>query len=81
MKNKHNTDGDIRHEHIANALQENNDTDAPQPKFTVRGEHNVWHVYRNDERLEPPFRNQQRAEIEKLHHERSHTLRNERNQR
>ncbi len=45
------------------------------PIFTVRGEHNVWHVYRNDERLEPPFRNQQRAELERSHHERSHALR------
>lgn len=46
------------------------------PKFTVRGEHNVWHVYKNDERLEPPFRNQERAELERAHHERSHTIRN-----
>jgi hypothetical protein len=48
------------------------------PKFTVRGEHNVWHVYRNDERLEPPFRNEQRAKIERIYHERSHAIRNER---
>ena len=47
-----------------------------RPKFTVRGEHNVWHVYENDERLEPPFRNQERAELERAHHERSHTIRN-----
>jgi hypothetical protein len=46
------------------------------PKFTVRGEHNVWHVYKNDERLEPPFRNQERAELERAHHERSHAIRN-----
>lgn len=45
------------------------------PKYTIRGEHNVWHVYRNDDRLEPPFRNQERAEIERAHHERSHTIR------
>lgn len=48
------------------------------PKFTVRGEHNVWHVYRNDERLEPPFRNEQRANTEREHYERSHAIRNER---
>lgn len=48
------------------------------PKFTVRGEHNVWHVYQNEERLEPPFRNEERANIERAHHERSHTIRNER---
>ena len=53
-------------------------TEQPTPKFTVRGEHNVWHVYCNDERLEPPFRNQQRAEIERAHHERSHAIRSER---
>lgn len=52
--------------------------EAPAPKFTVRGEHNVWHVYRNDERLEPPFRNEQRANTEREHHERSHAIRNER---
>ena len=46
------------------------------PKFTVRGEHNVWHVYQNDERLEPPFRNKERAELERAHHERSHAIRN-----
>ena len=46
------------------------------PKFTVRGEHNVWHVYQNDERLEPPFRNKERAELERAHHERSYTIRN-----
>lgn len=46
------------------------------PKFTVRGEHNVWHVYKNDERLEPPFRNKERAELERAHHERSHAIRN-----
>lgn len=46
------------------------------PIFTVRGEHNVWHVYKNDERLEPPFRNQERAELERAHHERSHAIRN-----
>ena len=51
---------------------------APVPKFTVRGEHNVWHVYRNDERLEPPFRNEQRANTEREHYERSHAIRNER---
>lgn len=50
----------------------------PIPKFTVRGEHNVWHVYQNEERLEPPFRNEERANIERAHHERSHTIRNER---
>lgn len=54
-------------------------TEQPAPKFTVRGEHNVWHVYRNDERLEPPFRNEQRANTEREHYERSHTIRNERN--
>jgi hypothetical protein len=48
------------------------------PKFTVRGEHNVWHVYKNDERLEPPFRNEERAKIERIYHERSHAIRNER---
>lgn len=53
-------------------------TDQPAPKFTVRGEHNVWHVYRNDERLEPPFRNEQRANTEREHYERSHAIRNER---
>lgn len=50
------------------------------PKFTVRGEHNVWHVYENDERLEPPFRNQERAELERAHHERSHAIRKGYNQ-
>jgi len=45
------------------------------PIYTVRGEHNVWHVYRNEERMEPPFRNQQRAELERAHHERSHAIR------
>jgi hypothetical protein len=53
-------------------------TEQPTPKFTVRGEHNVWHVYRNDERLEPPFRNEQRANTEREHYERSHAIRNER---
>lgn len=53
-------------------------TEQPAPKFTVRGEHNVWHVYRNDERLEPPFRNEQRANTEREHYERSHAIRNER---
>jgi hypothetical protein len=53
-------------------------TEQPTPKFTVRGEHNVWHVYRNDERLEPPFRNEERAKIERIYHERSHAIRNER---
>ena len=48
---------------------------TPAPKFTVRGEHNVWHVYQNDERLEPPFRNQERAELERSHHERCHAIR------
>lgn len=52
---------------------------APAPKFTVRGEHNVWHVYRNDERLEPPFRNEQRANTEREHYERGYAIRNERN--
>jgi hypothetical protein len=52
--------------------------EAPAPKFTVRGEHNVWHVYKNDERLEPPFRNEQRANTEREHYERSHAIRNER---
>ena len=50
------------------------------PKFTVRGEHNVWHVYENDDRLEPPFRNQERAEIERAHHERCHAIRKGYNQ-
>lgn len=50
------------------------------PKFTVRGEHNVWHVYENDDRLEPPFRNQERAELERAHHERSHAIRKGYNQ-
>lgn len=50
------------------------------PIFTVRGEHNVWHVYQNDERLEPPFRNQERAELERAHHERSHAIRKGYNQ-
>lgn len=50
------------------------------PKFTVRGEHNVWHVYENEERLEPPFRNQERAEIERAHHERCHAIRKGYNQ-
>lgn len=50
------------------------------PKFTVRGEHNVWHVYENDNRLEPPFRNQERAEIERAHHERCHAIRKGYNQ-
>jgi hypothetical protein len=53
-------------------------TEQPAPKFTVRGEHNVWHVYRNDERLEPPFRNEERAKIERIYHERRHAIRNER---
>ncbi len=53
-------------------------TEQPAPKFTVRGEHNVWHVYRNDERLEPPFRNEQRANTEREHYERSYAIRNER---
>jgi hypothetical protein len=53
-------------------------TEQPTLKFTVRGEHNVWHVYRNDERLEPPFRNEQRANTEREHYERSHAIRNER---
>lgn len=48
---------------------------TPAPKFTIRGEHNVWHVYQNDERLEPPFRNQERAELERSHHERCHAIR------
>jgi len=52
--------------------------ETPAPKFTVRGEHNVWHVYRNDERLEPPFRNEERAKIERIYYERSHAIRNER---
>lgn len=52
---------------------------APTPKFTVRGEHSVWHVYRNDERLEPPFRNEQRANTEREHYERGYAIRNERN--
>jgi hypothetical protein len=52
--------------------------ESPTPKFSVRGEHNVWHVYRNDERLEPPFRNEQRANTEREHYERSHAIRNER---
>lgn len=52
--------------------------ETPTPKFTVRGEHNVWHVYRNDERLEPPFRNEQRANTEREYYERSHAIRNER---
>lgn len=51
-----------------------------RPKFTVRGEHNVWHVYENEERLEPPFRNQERAEIERAHHERCHAIRKGYNQ-
>jgi hypothetical protein len=53
-------------------------TKQPASKFTVRGEHNVWHVYRNEERLEPPFRNEERAKIERIYHERSHAIRNER---
>ncbi len=73
MKTRHKTIQDERREQIAHDLAQ-----APAPKFTVRGEHNVWHVYRNDERLEPPFRNEQRANTEREHYERSHAIRNER---
>lgn len=74
------TIGDIRRAHIVQTMQKiANELDAEiAPKFTVRGEHNVWHVYQNEERLEPPFRNEERANIERAHHERSHTIRNER---
>jgi hypothetical protein len=81
MRKKAETIGDIRREHIARTMQEIGnqlDAETPAPKFTVRGEHNVWHVYRNDERLEPPFRNEERAKIERIYHERSHAIRNER---
>jgi hypothetical protein len=79
MKKKHTT-ADIIREDIVQSMQKiGNDLDAQlSPKFTVRGEHNVWHVYCNDERLEPPFRNEQRAKIERIYHERSHAIRNER---
>ena len=73
--------GDIRRAHIFNTMQEIGNeliAEITTPKFTVRGEHNVWHVYRNDERLEPPFRNEQRANTEREHYERSHAIRNER---
>jgi hypothetical protein len=72
---------DIRREHIFNTMQEIGNeliAEITTPKFTVRGEHNVWHVYRNEERLEPPFRNEQRANTEREHYERSHAIRNER---
>jgi hypothetical protein len=79
MKKKHTT-ADIIHEAIVQSVQKiGNELDAQiAPKFTVRGEHNVWHVYRNDERLEPPFRNEQRANTEREYHEHSHAIRNER---
>ena len=80
MKKKPETTSDIIREDIVQSMQKiGNELDAQiGPKFTVRGEHNVWHVYRNDERLEPPFRNEQRANMEREHYERSHTIRNER---
>jgi hypothetical protein len=79
MRKKHAT-ADIIREDIVQSMQKiGNELDAQIcPKFTVRGEHNVWHVYRNDERLEPPFRNEQRANTEREHYERSHAIRNER---
>ena len=79
MKKKHPT-ADIIREDIVQSMQKigNELHESPALKFTVRGEHNVWHVYRNDERLEPPFRNEERAKIERIYHERSHAIRNER---
>ena len=65
MKNKHVTE-----------LMADDVPRIPGPIFTVRGEHNIWHVYQNDKRLEPPFRNKERAELERAHHERSHAIRN-----
>jgi hypothetical protein len=71
MKKKPDTTEDL------SAYMVPSNTEQPAPKFTVRGEHNVWHVYRNEERLEPPFRNEQRANTEREYHERSHAIRNE----
>ena len=88
MKQEHETTNDSQREQIGrkigksqigiNRVIKDLVNEIPAPKFTVRGEHNVWHVYRNDERLEPPFRNQQRANTEREHYERSHAIRNER---
>lgn len=88
MKQEHETTNDSQREQIGrkigksqigiNRVIKDLVNETPAPKFTVRGEHNVWHVYRNDERLEPPFRNQQRANTEREHYERSHAIRNER---
>jgi len=73
---------DIRREYVFRTMQEIGNelmAEIATPKFTVRGEHSVWHVYRNDERLEPPFRNEQRANTEREHYERGYAIRNERN--
>ena len=88
MKQEHETTNDSQHEQIGrkigksqigiNRVIKDLVNETPAPKFTVRGEHNVWHVYRNEERLEPPFRNEQRANTEREHYERSHAIRNER---
>lgn len=92
MKNKNITErmeemNEVLREHVESTVRKigtNLDQEITSkfmiPKFTVRGEHNVWHVYENDNRLEPPFRNQERAEIERAHHERCHAIRKGYNQ-